>query len=693
MKKIRTSLLSIVLIFLGFTASAVSTDMSVLVVEDNTNVRVDSITMAIDSCGYSYTVYDATTNPAPSLEELSPYDLVLWYTSTSSGSLKLWDGDTNGEETINSAIKSYLDDGGMLWIVGTDFLYDMYGGAPDVFAAGDFVYDYLGIASYDSQSYADDGSLGVTELNAISENGINTVSIASWNYSAMNYVDAMTPTATATAVYEMGPSDYALAGGVASIYNEKGDAKTLIFTADLALVNGFDNIMKPLFQETLDYFAQYAKSDVLPTSITISSEGDATTVTVSEGELQMSVAVLPDETTNKLVNWSIKDGSAYASITKDGLLMTSGVPSGNGLVTVVATSQADESITDEFDVTVSGQNLQDFSVLLVNDNAYGVDRYLEIDTSLSNSGHDYRIYNMNTVSEVPSVEFLSNFDVVIWYTGNDGADLYLWDTSDTSNYKFNSPLIEYLDLGGCVWVQGLDFFYDVYGGTYDLVSEEIKSFEAGSFVYDYMGIKTYVAQSHADDAVTDGTPQLDITEENTMTYLDPVLWEYTTMWYVDALAITESATPLYYLGDMTYDFSLYYAAVYNKKDNGTVITYTFETARLDSEASTDALIDEMLDYLKVNLDGISTIRQTRELVDSYLYPNPAKSLVNIEVKNMASQTIDFALYDLQGRQLINSQINTADGFIKYDVSHLSPGAYIYKLEFDTKTSQGSFIVE
>lgn len=694
MKHLKTYLLGLLLMLLGFSASAASTDMSILVVQDNDKSRVDSITTAIEACGYSYAVYDAANNPAPSLEELSPYDLVLWYTSTTSSALKFWDGDVTGEEVINPAVQSYLDGGGMMWLVGADVLYDMYGSAPDVFVAGDFVYDYLGIASYDSQSKADDGSLGVTEINAIADNGICSISINKWNFAAINYVDAMTPTATATAVYEMGPADYALAGGVAGIYNEKGDAKTLIFTADLALVSGFETIMKPLFQETLDYFAQYAKADILPTSVTVASEGDATTITESEGQLQLSVAVLPEDATNKLVGWSIKAGSAYASISKNGLLKASGVPAGNGVVTVVATSQADATIMSEFQVTISGQNLEDFAVLLVNDNANGVDRYLELDTSLNNIGHDYRIYNMNTTTDLPTLDYLVNFDVVIWYTGNDGANLYLWDTSDTANYKFNAPLVQYLDLGGCVWLQGLDFLYDVYGGTYDAVNEKIKSFTAGSFVYDYMGIKTYVAQTHNDDTNVDGTPQLDISEDNTMTDLDPILWIYTTMHYVDALEVTESATPLYYLGDMTYDFSLYYAAVFNEKDKATVITYTFETARLNTEANTDALLDEMLDYLKENLEPMtSALQPAKKVAESHFYPNPVKSILNIELQGVTSHTTDFTLYDLQGRQLTHSTLQVTDGLVKYDVSRLAAGSYIYKLEFDTQTSQGSFIVE
>jgi len=554
------------------------------------------------------------------------------------------------------------------------------------------MYDYLGVASYDSQSYGDDGSLGVSELIAVPDNGLCDVSLTSFLYSALNYVDGLTPTSTAQAVYEMGPESYALAGQAAGIYNEKGDAKTFFFTADLAHIEDFENLRKPMFQQILDYFAQYADPDVLPTSISISSEGDATSITSSEGTLQLTASVAPDSTTNKLVTWSIKEGSAYALIDADGLLQATGVPNGNGVVTVVATSQADESISAEFEVTISGQVLDDFAVLLVNDNDYGVDRYLELDTSLANIGYDYRIYNFNTSPDLPTIEYLVNFDVVIWYTGNDGLDLKLWDVSDTMDYKFNEPLMQYLNFGGCVWVQGLDFLYDVFGNAYDEEAEMIASFEPGQFVYDYMGIKTYVAQSHADDLVTDGTPQLDITESNMITELDPVLWTYTTMWYVDALDVTDNAYPLYYLGDMTYDFSLYYAAVLNEKDAATVITYTFETARLDTEASTDALLEEMLAYLEDNLEGLTAIDETSAIAHS-VYPIPAQKELNIALETATDGHYTVNIYDLAGRQVQVSDLKPVNGLLKVDVSHLRAGSYIYNIEQAGDVANGSFIIE
>ena len=50
-----------------------------------------------------------------------------------SSNLQFW----NSNETENQALKTYLDNGGMLWLQGRDFLYDVYGSAPDDFVAGE----------------------------------------------------------------------------------------------------------------------------------------------------------------------------------------------------------------------------------------------------------------------------------------------------------------------------------------------------------------------------------------------------------------------------------------------------------------------------------------------------------------------------------------------------------------------------
>jgi len=124
MKRVKLLSLTFVLMCLPFLSFGETADLSILLVEDNDNGRVDTLMRAITACGYEATVYDAITNGAPDLEQMSPYDLVLWYASTDGGGRAFWAEDESGTEYIEPAIVSYLDAGGMMWISGADILYD-----------------------------------------------------------------------------------------------------------------------------------------------------------------------------------------------------------------------------------------------------------------------------------------------------------------------------------------------------------------------------------------------------------------------------------------------------------------------------------------------------------------------------------------------------------------------------------------
>ncbi len=149
--------------FFGLTA----TDSVLLVDDDNRYNNEWVMTAALDSAAIPYKLHDCgdvggLPNMMPTAAEMQKYGMVIWYCGSDGKDIAFW----NAAEENNPELKTYLS--GMnskLWVIGEDVLYDRYGGAPDSFATGDFCYDYLGIASYDMQSYKDDNKLGVQELD------------------------------------------------------------------------------------------------------------------------------------------------------------------------------------------------------------------------------------------------------------------------------------------------------------------------------------------------------------------------------------------------------------------------------------------------------------------------------------------------------------------------------------------------
>ncbi len=233
---------------------------------------------------------------------------------------------------------------------------------------------------------------------------------------------------------------------------------------------------------------------------------------------------------------------------------------------------------------------QSFKILVVDDDANGSDESGKIVTALSNSGHPYSSFNIST--SFPVFDTLIKYDMVIWTTANDGVNLYLWDVSDTAAnglgaVKFNAPLMQYLDSNGIVWVDGLDYMYDVYGSAPD-------TFAMGDFVYDAMGISVYAAQSHVDEPA--GLSMAIKSATNTITNLDTIEWKWSTLWNGDAFDITSDAVSLYEMGPSTYAFAGKTNALYR----GNVISSSLRIASFGDaggnyiQADVDTLINDMI---------------------------------------------------------------------------------------------------
>ena len=94
-----------------------------------------------------------------------------------------------------------------------------------------------------------------------------------------------------------------------------------------------------------------ADNSVPVTAITMQSAGAATTITTHAGTLQLSVTLTPDDATNKLVTWSVTDGTGSATINQSGLLTAVT----NGIVTVKVVPQSTPTLSAELVVTISNQ--------------------------------------------------------------------------------------------------------------------------------------------------------------------------------------------------------------------------------------------------------------------------------------------------------------------------------------------------
>ena len=93
-------------------------------------------------------------------------------------------------------------------------------------------------------------------------------------------------------------------------------------------------------------------NQVVPvTGITITGAGDATTITTDNGSLQLSAAVLPENSTDKTVTWSLVNGTDLAAISSAGLVSAID----NGTITVRATANDGSGVYGTLVITMSNQ--------------------------------------------------------------------------------------------------------------------------------------------------------------------------------------------------------------------------------------------------------------------------------------------------------------------------------------------------
>lgn len=257
----------------------------------------------------------------PSSAQLSKYDLVFWYCSTDGVGLRFWNESTAG----NAALASYIQSGNPVWIVGQDILYDQYV-APSTFKSGEFAYEYMGLTSYNVQSYVNDDSKGVPQLDKLnwSSASVNFPSTIKWTFRELWYVDGCTPRAGTFEMYKMGPEGYALDGAVSMFHHLSPTAKISVMSSffDLALMDTYKNrvdFMASGIHYLLNKTAHIKNQEPKVTwSIYPNPTADGS-ITIAGSE-EITHVLLRDMTNKKIVEYTIKRCS-NASIAFKGLAM------------------------------------------------------------------------------------------------------------------------------------------------------------------------------------------------------------------------------------------------------------------------------------------------------------------------------------------------------------------------------------
>lgn len=210
----------------------------ILLVNDNDYItyNTDTIISDLTAAGLSFDVWSIPDSGGayPTNSFMDAYDHVIWYASTDGVGLGFWDSGAQSE------LIDRVFTGKHLWVIGQDLLYAQYGSAPVTFTNGDFAYDFMGLTSYDVQSYADDGALGCSAVYA--DPGVQSAFADSlaWIFPTNWYMDGVSMAPMSTPIYAMGPGSYALDGSVSMFHFAPSGFSIMNTFFDPALIGTFE---------------------------------------------------------------------------------------------------------------------------------------------------------------------------------------------------------------------------------------------------------------------------------------------------------------------------------------------------------------------------------------------------------------------------------------------------------------------
>ncbi|MEJ2593628.1 MAG: T9SS type A sorting domain-containing protein [bacterium] len=187
---------------------------------------------------------------SPEYEEMSPYNLVIWYCGIDEEKLYFW----NGKFEDNPFLMEYLDKGGSLWLMGRDFLNTRFIKPPRNFVEGTFLHDYLGITRWISEAYTNDNGAGSRVLLEDASSPVQaSLDSINWEDPPEILIDGCELVDGCYRTYYFGPGTYALYGDATAFYYPKGSFKNVTFTFDPALMDSRGNA-STLLSDILQYY-------------------------------------------------------------------------------------------------------------------------------------------------------------------------------------------------------------------------------------------------------------------------------------------------------------------------------------------------------------------------------------------------------------------------------------------------------
>jgi hypothetical protein len=325
-------------------------------------------------------------------------------------------------------------------------------------------------------------------------------------------------------------------------------------------------------------------------------------------------------------------------------------------------------------------SLGQITAIFVNDNSILEENTETIYTLLKQNLGTLPYFDAVDSARSPNYNELKDYNLVIWYCGEDEDDLYFWNDANQDN----PHLKEYLDMGGNFWIMGSGFLNARF-------IKPPREFKDGTFLNDYLGIAKWEVETYTDDGGF-GVPELVIeigTPVNTLT-LDIITWENPPQPFVDGCELVEGSYGAYIFGPNTYQFHGSPSAFYYQHEFENM-TFTFDPATMDAKGDMNNMLSDILRFYEELLSATGELIKAEQTL--VIYPNPASVEMNVSI--VADGQVNIELIDIIGNVVYQSTVNgSKNETLKetVNVSGLSGGMYFLRLETSSGIISRSVVV-
>jgi len=316
------------------------------------------------------------------------------------------------------------------------------------------------------------------------------------------------------------------------------------------------------------------------------------------------------------------------------------------------------------------------SILCVDNDASGggfTDCWPAFQAALDANGYTYDYMEVDTVTyNGPDAAEMSNYDIVIWWTGE------AWDGSMTLTIDDEFNLLLYQTIsGGKLLLSAQDYLWDRY--------QAYGTFAPGEFPYEGLGVVT-VAQDVWNIAEDPDTARFNGAPGSIAEGLSfPVRDIYSTDegLFVDSIA-EHMGTSLFtvvepYISEGT-------AGLTFETETFRSLFTTLSFAAITDTEARDEFMNRMVQWLMYG--GVGTNELSSATSSILISPNPAKDYVNI---GMVNKMKEVRVINSQGQVVYHQDVNSLKA--RVDVSQFSTGIYIVQAITENGLATQKMVVE